>query len=172
VLSHVSNSESALSPAGHRTSSTSQRRRPTPGSGSGVEGSTEMRHRVMAAVGCPILRRRAEVAARRSWAGAPPRNDGAEPTMLEPFLISGQHRLFIASLEVDDTVGLLTRLRKRGANSSGPVRHQRTLPEVRAAIPAEKSAAAPPSIAPLPPPCNFMQRAECKAATWQAGIYR
>src|ERR1700677_4337662 len=44
-----------------------------------------------------------------------------------------------------------------GANKSSLVRHQSTLPRVRAAIPAAKRAAAAPSIAPLPPPtvsCN------------------
>jgi hypothetical protein len=38
-----------------RISSTSQRGRPTRGTGSGVEGSTETRHRVVAAVCCPKL---------------------------------------------------------------------------------------------------------------------
>ena len=44
-----------------------------------------------------------------------------------------------------------------GANKSSRVRHQSTFPGVRAAIPVAKSAAAAPSIAPLPPPaisCN------------------
>ena len=53
VPSHASSSKSALSPARARISSTSQRCRPTPGTGSGAEGSTEMRQRVVAAVGCP-----------------------------------------------------------------------------------------------------------------------
>ncbi len=48
----ASNSKSALSPAGQRTSSTSHRGRPTPGTGNGVDGRAEIRHRV-AAVGCP-----------------------------------------------------------------------------------------------------------------------
>ena len=53
MASHASNSKSALSPARQRISSTSQRGRPTPGTGSGVEGSAEMRQRVVAAVGWP-----------------------------------------------------------------------------------------------------------------------
>jgi hypothetical protein len=36
----------------HRTSSSRQRARPTPGTGRGVEGSALMRQRVLAAVGC------------------------------------------------------------------------------------------------------------------------
>lgn len=41
-----------------------------------------------------------------------------------------------------------------GANRSGRVTHQSTLPRVRAAIPAVKSAAAAPSSAPFPPPAT------------------
>jgi hypothetical protein len=41
-----------------------------------------------------------------------------------------------------------------GAKRSGRVRHQSTFPRVRAAIPAAKSAAAAPSIAPFPPPAT------------------
>src|SRR5258708_364579 len=41
-----------------------------------------------------------------------------------------------------------------GANRSGRVTHHSTRPRVRAAIPAAKSAAAAPSIAPLPPPAT------------------
>lgn len=39
-----------------------------------------------------------------------------------------------------------------GANRSGRVMHHKTLPRVRAATPAANSAAAAPSMAPLPPP--------------------
>jgi len=53
VASHASNSKSALSPARQRISSTSHRGRPTPGIGSGVDGSAETRQRVVAAVGWP-----------------------------------------------------------------------------------------------------------------------
>ncbi|GAU84210.1 hypothetical protein BIWAKO_04142 [Bosea sp. BIWAKO-01] len=53
MSSHASNSKSALSPARARMSSTSQRGRPTPGTGSAVDGITETRQRVIAAVGCP-----------------------------------------------------------------------------------------------------------------------
>jgi hypothetical protein len=53
VSSHASNSKSALSPARARISSTSQRCRPTLGTGSGADGSTETRQRVSADVGCP-----------------------------------------------------------------------------------------------------------------------
>ena len=53
MASHASNSKSALSPARQRISSTSQRGRPTPGTGSGVDGSAETRQRVVAAVGWP-----------------------------------------------------------------------------------------------------------------------
>lgn len=49
----ASTSKSALSPARQRISSTSQRARPTPGTGSGAEGRTETRQRVVEAVGCP-----------------------------------------------------------------------------------------------------------------------
>ena len=41
-----------------------------------------------------------------------------------------------------------------GAKRSGRAMHQSTLPFVRAAMPAAKSAAAAPSIAPLPPPAT------------------
>ena len=44
---------SMLSPARARISSTSQRARPTPSTGRGVEGSTDTRQRVAAAVGWP-----------------------------------------------------------------------------------------------------------------------
>jgi len=43
----------ALSPARHRINSSSQRARPTPGTGSGVEGIVDTRHLVADAVGCP-----------------------------------------------------------------------------------------------------------------------
>jgi hypothetical protein len=45
--------KSALSPARHRINSSSQRARPTPGTGNGVEGSIETLHRVADAVGWP-----------------------------------------------------------------------------------------------------------------------
>lgn len=51
VSSHASNSKSALSPALALISSTSQRGRPIPGTGNTVDGRTETRHRVIAAVG-------------------------------------------------------------------------------------------------------------------------
>src|ERR1700722_7499638 len=41
-----------------------------------------------------------------------------------------------------------------GANRSGRVMYHKTLPRVRAAMPAANSAAAAPSIAPLPPPAT------------------
>ena len=50
--SQASTSKQALSPPRHRTSSSRQRARPTPGTGRGVEGSALMRQRVLAAVGC------------------------------------------------------------------------------------------------------------------------
>src|SRR5450631_476049 len=43
---------------------------------------------------------------------------------------------------------------RAGAKRSGRVRHHKTFPRVRAAIPAAKSAAAAPSIAPWPPPAT------------------
>ena len=51
--SHASTTKSALSPARHRINSSSHRARPTPGTGSGVEGSVDTRHLVADAVGCP-----------------------------------------------------------------------------------------------------------------------
>jgi hypothetical protein len=47
----ASSSKSALSPARQRTNSTNQWGRPPPGTGSGVEGSAEIRHLVVATVG-------------------------------------------------------------------------------------------------------------------------
>lgn len=44
---------SAHSPAFTRSSSSSQRGRPTPGTGNCSDGSTLTRHRVVEAVGCP-----------------------------------------------------------------------------------------------------------------------
>jgi hypothetical protein len=51
--SHASTTKSALSPARHRINSSSHRARPTPGTGKGVDGSVDTRHRVADAVGCP-----------------------------------------------------------------------------------------------------------------------
>jgi hypothetical protein len=60
VASQASNSKSALSPARQRIGSTSQRGRPTPGTGSGVDGSAETRQRGggscrLAEIGCFCL---------------------------------------------------------------------------------------------------------------------
>ena len=51
--SQASTSNSALSPARQRISSSCHRARPTPGTGNGVEGRALTRQRVTAAVGCP-----------------------------------------------------------------------------------------------------------------------
>jgi hypothetical protein len=51
--SQASTSNSALSPPRHLISSSRHRARPTPGTGSGVDGSALTRRRVVDAVGCP-----------------------------------------------------------------------------------------------------------------------
>ena len=53
LASHASNSKVADPPPRQRISSSSQRARPIPGTGRGVEGSTLTRQRVVAAVGSP-----------------------------------------------------------------------------------------------------------------------
>ena len=125
MASHASSSKSALSPARARISSTSQRCRPTPGTGSGADGSTETRQRVIAAVGWPksaasVCRRQRRSAMpigpgtfRREL--QPPRgghrqardlgDDGAEPAMPQPFLHAGEHGLVVAGLDIDHPVG-------------------------------------------------------------------
>src|ERR1700710_359843 len=53
AASHALTTKSALSTARHRINSSSHRARPTPGTGSGVDGSVDTRHFVADAVGCP-----------------------------------------------------------------------------------------------------------------------
>ena len=169
----ASNSRSALSPAGQRTSSTSHRGRPTPGTGNGVDGRAEIRHRV-AAVGCPrsvaSVWRRQHAARRRDFsslwwrvgaAAAVRSSEGARPPQRprparhdETFLKAIEDCLLVAAFEIDDRSDFRSAWARAGAKRSGRSGHRRTLPRVRAAIPATKRAAAAPSIAPLPPPAT------------------
>ena len=87
MSSHASSSKSALSPARARISSTSHRCRPTPGTGSGADGSTETRQRVVAAVGWP---KSAASVCRRQRRSAMPDRAGPLGRELQP--ARGRHR--------------------------------------------------------------------------------
>jgi hypothetical protein len=133
VASHASNSKSALSPARQRINSTSQRGRPTPGTGSGVDGSAETRQRVVAAVGwpkseasvCRLQRRsampirprpfRSELESTRrghGQAGDLPHH-GAQASVPQAFFKAGEDGLLVAAFEIDDAVGIQPGLGER-----------------------------------------------------------
>ncbi len=152
----------------------SHRARPTPGTGSCCEGTTETRQRVIAAVGCPKSlasacrrqRRRAIPIVPLSFAARCNRRDAVigrraisattapRPPCLKPS--SMQARTNFSS----PASTWITRSADRpacsrpGANKSCCATHHRTLPCVRAAMPATKQAAAAPSTAPFPPPAT------------------
>lgn len=157
-------------------SSTSQRARPTPGTGKGADGRTDTRQRVTDAVGCPkseasawrrqrriampivpelsaaSCRRREAVIGRR--ASSP--TTAPSPPWRRPSS-AGEKRLFVAGLHIDDAAWRQPHPGQRRCEEIGPRHAPEHLALRGAAIPAEKSAAAAPSIAPLPPPatsCN------------------
>ena len=132
MASHASNSKSALSPARQRNGSTSHRGRPTPGTGSGVDGSAETRHRDIAAVGWPKsdasvcrLQRRSAIPivpdpSAASWSRRevvmevwPPPPPLRQTPVTQPFLKAGEHGLLVAGFEINDPVEVQTSLRER-----------------------------------------------------------
>lgn len=115
-------------------SSTSHRARPTRGTGSGEEGSTDTRHRVIAAVGWP---KSAASVCRRQRRSAMPitpelsaascsRRDAvmvsfatsattaAQAAVPKPLFETAEYRLVIARFEIDDPVGAEPRLCQSG----------------------------------------------------------
>jgi hypothetical protein len=156
-----------------RISSSCQRARPTPGTGSGVDGRTETRQRVSrrsaarnrsprsaAASGewrCRSrrsFRRRAAGAARPSSKAGRSRQRRRRGRHGEDLPRNRRERSFRRRLRHRSPVGGRPAWAIAGAKRSGRVTHHSTLPTVRAAIPAANSAAAAPSIAPLPPPAT------------------
>ena len=133
MASHASNSKSALSPARQRISSTSQRARPTPGTGSGVDGSAENSPARssgcrLAEIGCfclppPTAKRdadrprpfRSELEPargprRRGGGGRAPAHDRLAA---QAFFKAGEDGLLVAAFEIDDAVGVQPGLRER-----------------------------------------------------------
>ena len=152
----------------------SQRARPTPGTGKGRDGSTETRHRVIAAVGCPkslasacrrhrrsampmvplslaarCSRREAVIGSRAMSATTAPR-----PPCRNPSSMQARTDLSSPASTWITRSGARPACSSPGANKSCCATHHRTLPDVRAAIPATKQAAAAPSTAPFPPPAT------------------
>lgn len=152
----------------------SQRARPTPGTGKGRDGSTETRHRVIAALGCPkslasacrrqrrsampmvplslaarCSRREAVIGRRAISATTAPR-----PPCRNPSSMQARTDLSSPASTWMTRSGDRPACSSPGANKSCCATHHRTLPGVRAAIPATKQAAAAPSTAPFPPPAT------------------
>ena len=171
--SQASTSKSALSPARHRISSTSQRARPTPG---GRQRRRRQRRDPPARDRLPSAgqnRRRPFAAAIGGWrCPIVPDSSAASCKRREPVIESRDLRdnapsppcrnpprnrrglILVAGFHIDHAVRRESRLREGRGEQIQARTHQRIFPLVRATMPAAKSAAAAPSIAPLPPPAT------------------
>ena len=159
------------SPPRQRTRSTCHRARPRPGAGRARTGRAQSRQRVTAAVGRAARSFSATVHQRRSTKRGDARrlggelqparggeaeardlaDDGGQAPLAQAFLDERQNFAVAPGLGIDDPVRVQAGAAARpGAKRSRRVRHQRTGPLRRAAIPAVKRVAAPANSAAGP----------------------
>lgn len=79
-------------------------------------------------------------------------DDRAQPAMPDAFFHTGEDCLVIAGLDIDDAIRFQARLHQRWGEQVWPGDAPKDLPRVRATTRPANSAAAAPSMAPLPPP--------------------